>query len=93
MVQVFLVCFFQKNKIPAYYKLHPGDIDHSKLFVVPDAPRQSGLNHPKDWDWGILNYEAMKSTKKARVDTNILSKSAQNDPRRRRTPKSFISKV
>ncbi|XP_034950982.1 uncharacterized protein [Chelonus insularis] len=43
-----------KQKAAAFYKNRPGDIDISTLMRIPDAPRVSGTNYPKNWDWKIL---------------------------------------
>ncbi|KAK0085675.1 hypothetical protein PV325_004621 [Microctonus aethiopoides] len=48
-----------KHKAAAFYKNRPGDIDLSNLVVIPDAPRVSGSNYPKNWDWRILDSDGM----------------------------------
>ncbi|XP_015605021.1 uncharacterized protein LOC107272408 isoform X2 [Cephus cinctus] len=54
-----------RQKAPAFYKNRPSDVDVTNLVVIPEAPRVSGTNYPKNWDWRILEAEeGLRGTKK-----------------------------
>ncbi|XP_058794332.1 uncharacterized protein LOC131666023 isoform X2 [Phymastichus coffea] len=46
-----------RGKVAAFYKNRPMDIDLSSLVTVPDAPRVSGTNYPRHWDWRIIDSD------------------------------------
>ncbi|XP_044592155.1 uncharacterized protein LOC123270250 isoform X1 [Cotesia glomerata] len=61
-----------KQKAAGFYRNRPGDIDVSNLVVIPDAPRTSGTEYPKNWDWRILESQgSMRSKKRSSSDSAI----------------------
>ncbi|KAG8034191.1 hypothetical protein G9C98_001275 [Cotesia typhae] len=61
-----------KQKAAGFYRNRPGDIDLSNLVVIPDAPRTSGTEYPKNWDWRILESQgSLRSKKRSSSDSAI----------------------